>query len=124
MVVLTKCGRIYTWNDANPTLTRCILRSAHQIVIRDVALSSRRLLLVSNTGEAFYGTRIPQDHVCGQRRSINHGVRDGCGWKRFANVEEHSEHVKIERIPGVFRAVAAASDPEGKNFSILQVRPY
>ena len=47
-------------------------------------------------------------------------------WTSSSSVgkERLFHHVKVRRLAGVTRATAAACDPDGKNFAVLQVRPF
>ena len=96
---------------------RCLFRLGRQLIIKDVSLNNSSMLLVSQEGEAFSGTLIHRSNRKVETFSPSTGSKS---WIEFAKAEQ-CDQIKIKRIPGICRAVAASSDPEGKNFAVIQV---
>lgn len=55
ILVLTKAGAIYLWQETYPQTTRCHLSLHRYIDITDMVLNKTSLLLTSSDGEGFYG---------------------------------------------------------------------
>ncbi len=96
---------------------RCLFRLGRQLIITDVSLNNSSMLLVSQEGEAFSGTLI---HRSIRKVEAFSPATVSKSWIEFAKAEQ-CDQIKIKRIPGICRAVAASSDPEGKNFAVIQV---
>lgn len=72
------------------------------------------MLLVSSTGEAWTSTLSAPNPA---KRGLSPASAS------FKAPKEPSFSLKLKRIPLVHRAVAAVSDPKGRNYCVLQVSP-
>lgn len=97
---------------------RSVFTGGHQLIVRDLAFSKSCIAIVSSFGEAFTGAIV---HPGEKLKSGNvtsfqpENSKEGLArWRANA-------HIRITRIPSISRAVGIESDPEGKNFAIIQV---
>lgn len=139
MILLTNSGKLYLWSESNPVLTRlpsscyhsnsncviqsvliynrCFFRIGRPLIIKDIALSNSSMALVSREGEVFNGTLIPKDT---KKMDAQQSVQRTSSWIEFAK-REQSYQIRVQRVPFIYHAESIACDPEGKNFTAIQV---
>jgi len=122
VILLTTAGKIFIWSSSNSTLARCFFQASTQIFVKDVALSGSSMSLISRQGQGFTGKLVPAANRKTKTAKINHAPRIS-GWSEFCQREQGYVLIKLERIPGIHRAIGITCDPEGKNFAAIQVHP-
>ncbi|KAJ8928173.1 hypothetical protein NQ314_019235 [Rhamnusium bicolor] len=120
VAVLTNTGNLLLWQESDPQLCRCIFSINRAIVIKQVAINSNEILLVTNYGEAFKG------YIC-QRKKKQSNVID----KTLKGAEKSAFHkflekedcvlVQLKKISKIHRALFIQSDSKGKDFCVIQV---
>ncbi|KAF5293017.1 hypothetical protein FQA39_LY13786 [Lamprigera yunnana] len=112
VVAVSHDGNLYLWQNSVPQFARCIFSINRSFNIRNVALNMNEILFITNEGEAFSGVikfRKTQE-IDNSVQLQKNGFRSG-------------HLVKITKIPNVHRAVSIHTDPKGRNFAVIQVRP-
>lgn len=88
--------------------------------MKDIALSGSTVSLISNQGKGFTGKLVTAANRKTKAGKTNHSSKMS-GWYEFCQREQGYVQIKLQRIPGIHRAIAITCDPEGKNFAAIQV---
>ena len=81
-------------------------------------------MLINRGGEAFTGELLSTCANHNKRPAQNANANSpsrSTWWHDFCQREQLCDQLKIKRIPGIYRGVGIACDPEGRNFAAIQV---
>jgi len=120
--LLDRVGKVQVWEEGRDknflTCTLTIARAPP--IITDIAPFREGLMLVSAEGEAWTAS-------VSKTTSVKPGsaakIRPNSPIKSFGKAGLPTVALKLKRISHIHRAVAAATDPKGRNYCILQVSP-
>ncbi|CAG0912732.1 unnamed protein product [Notodromas monacha] len=127
--ILTTGDRLLLWRGAHNNLKRVILSAPQQLTVADAVLTKAGLGIVTKCGRVFTGliSDEPVTKTAGFDPKFKSSYKRVMGGK-LGSVDDRinqypPEVVKLNRVPGIWRAVSLAADPKGKNYATLQANP-
>lgn len=148
ILLLTKYGKVFLWTESNPHLTRCLFSLSRQLHVSSLVLNCASVGIVSDKGEGFLGhfsskhgfnnaigkTKSDGSHhqkekKGGKECSENTSLKEDALSPKNNNVmvdllnKDECYMIRVERMPAIHRGISIASDPKGRNFSVLQSSP-